>query len=123
MCRCDPTIRTPCCKRDSCHAAAGILAEDCPWCTARPYKVSPDGKIVTVEHEGGTMSGHFQGLKPSLPELCPKCGYHANWRGPTYHYFDMGYADRKQRQEWLEWRCTRCGYDMRTPTLDAKEKA
>lgn len=52
---------------------------------------------------------------PDLPEQCCKCGYFANWTGPTYGYLETFGASR---HEWLEWKCIRCGYTVKTSTRD-----
>lgn len=36
MCACNPSIKTPCCGKDSCHDAAKTTKALCPWCLQKP---------------------------------------------------------------------------------------
>jgi hypothetical protein len=64
MCACDPTIRTPCCGKDSCHSAAKTISSLCPWCSPKQaprHDADWDKIIKAVEYLRDSSATRLEG--------------------------------------------------------------
>ena len=68
MCACNPSIKTPCCGKDSCHDAAKTTTALCPWCT-HAHKAQRESLEVAHARKQGAADGFQQGWHAALQRV------------------------------------------------------